>query len=222
MKFILTIILMLWCFPCEAQWLKLKPIRSVKPRGILGDIESHMPAQHIYRDNDKVTWAHETTHGLNSRLRQSYSSGHNVFYVLSNNGIKLREPPIKLSELARSVPTQYRGSIYTLYLVQAQQWWNDQPLYIVDEWVAYTNGTLCGIENRMNSRTQNSFEHALECGIYTSVLMTLVEKQRSYDSKYLRSFYKWHLKRMQNIYKVLEEEGLTTKKHKQYLEILLK
>jgi hypothetical protein len=42
---------------------------------VLGDIESHMPAGHIYRDNDKITWGHETTHGIHSRLRQKYQQG---------------------------------------------------------------------------------------------------------------------------------------------------
>jgi len=50
---------------------KVQPIRSPDPRlePTLGDIESHMPAGHPYRDSRHVTWAHETTHGLNARIR---------------------------------------------------------------------------------------------------------------------------------------------------------
>jgi len=40
---------------------------------VLSDIESHMPAGHIYQDSDKITWGHETTHGINSNLRMEFS-----------------------------------------------------------------------------------------------------------------------------------------------------
>lgn len=48
--------------------------RSVTNLGkVLSDIDSHMPAGHIYQDNDKITWGHETTHGINSDLRMKFS-----------------------------------------------------------------------------------------------------------------------------------------------------
>jgi len=47
----------------------LRPIRTVDyGHHIINDIEQHMPPQHIYRDNDKITWAHETTHGLDAEI----------------------------------------------------------------------------------------------------------------------------------------------------------
>ncbi len=37
----------------------------------LNDIESHLPSKHIYRDADKVTHAHESTHGVSRPCRGS-------------------------------------------------------------------------------------------------------------------------------------------------------
>jgi len=52
-----------------------KPKRTVnnpKWGDVLNDIDSHMPAGHIYADADRVTHSHETTHGINSDLRQAF------------------------------------------------------------------------------------------------------------------------------------------------------
>ncbi len=38
---------------------------------VLGDIESRMPKGHQYSAQDKVTWAHETTHGINNSVRNA-------------------------------------------------------------------------------------------------------------------------------------------------------
>src|SRR5690606_38202965 len=72
---------------------------------VLSDIECHMPAGHIYRDSDKITWGHETSHGLASNIRQKFSRGNgawrtvggkpsyvsfariNGFYVLDNRAV---------------------------------------------------------------------------------------------------------------------------------------
>ena len=68
-------------------WMTLAPMRQVniEPKE-LADIESRMPAGHIDRDSDLVTWAHETTHGINSRCRVWAGSGMNAFYCLSGGG----------------------------------------------------------------------------------------------------------------------------------------
>lgn len=120
---------------------------------ILGDIESRMPSGHIYRfPDDKITWGHETTHGLNSRVRnQNVKPGTtpNAFYVLDGKALLLQEPKgFMLSDVARLIPTQLRGKIYKLYMIDQQSGWNDRPLYMWDEWVSYANGAA--VRNDLN------------------------------------------------------------------------
>ncbi|GAG85123.1 unnamed protein product, partial [marine sediment metagenome] len=93
------------CTVPEVEWTEEEPLRNVPNLGkVLSDIESHMPKGHIYSDPDRITWGHETTHGIHGRLRQKYSKayaykidrsmrgrsvcisldGTNCFYVLKN------------------------------------------------------------------------------------------------------------------------------------------
>ena len=112
----------------------IKPIPS-KLGIVLGDIESHMPDGHIYVASDKVTWAHETTHGINSVLRNKHSKINtifktateyrpvygggsvNAFYVLKNRYIVIKEPNVKISDIAENIPESLRGRSYDLYLI---------------------------------------------------------------------------------------------------------
>ena len=58
-------------------WTRCPPVRTPQNSSVLADIDSHLPAGHIYwRDDDHpgkaldwISWGHETTHGINSRLR---------------------------------------------------------------------------------------------------------------------------------------------------------
>ena len=64
---------------------------------VLYDIESHLPTSYgsTYRDNDRVTWGHETTHGINSHLRNYFNKTGkkaNGFYVLNGQGVIIPEP----------------------------------------------------------------------------------------------------------------------------------
>ena len=38
---------------------------------VIQDLERRMPAQHPYRHSDHITWAHETTHGLQANIRNA-------------------------------------------------------------------------------------------------------------------------------------------------------
>lgn len=162
-------------------WLwQAKPIREVDGSlgKALGDIESHMPAGHPYRSSDRITWAHETTHGLNSYLRNALQKPGQpriqCLYVLNNQCAVLTEPRgVTLSQVARAVPAEQRGRVYQLYLVQQQRDWNDTPTYVLDEWVAYTNGAVVGRELGLDNRSEVEF--ALEFSNYARVLAGLVE-----------------------------------------------
>jgi len=201
--------------PKEPNWANELPLRNVTGLGeILSDIESHMPAGHIYRDSDKITWGHETTHGIHSRLRQKYSqSGEiiktslgryfkssnriNCFYVLENRAIILKEPNVTLAQVAGNVPQSLRGEVYRLYLIQQQRYWNKEPLYVFDEWVAYGNGAAVRHDLDIKNRV-GTVRYALEFNVYA---MTLAQTAKIDDPQF-KKFLMWNLERTMNLYKI--------------------
>ncbi len=117
----------------------VNPVRDVTEFApILNDVQSQLQAGHQYTCDDDITTVHECTHGINSRLRWLY--GKPSFYVLNNKAIILDEPKGTLAKVANRIPVDSRGKLYQLYLVDARQWWNEQPTYVFDEFSCYING----------------------------------------------------------------------------------
>lgn len=134
----------------EPDWTQYPPVKAVQSDlgTVLGDIESHLPKGHPYKESDRVTWAHEGTHGINGYMRQKFSNQGkiNCFYCLQDRAVVLQEPKTTLSNIARYVPPSLRGMMYKNYLIGMQGSWNNEPLYVFDEWDAYTNGTAAGLD----------------------------------------------------------------------------
>jgi len=154
---------------------------------VLGDIESRMPAGHIYRDADRITWAHETTHGLNARIRNSnFQSGkvQNAFYILNGKALLMDEPKgFRLSDVAPTVPSQLRGDIYKLYMIDQQSGWNDRPLYMWDEWVSYSNGTATRTDLKITNRAE-TVAYMWEMAVYGSYVALKAADQVINDCLY--------------------------------------
>jgi hypothetical protein len=189
----------------EPAWIEVPPVRQFADARLgvkLSDIESHLPAGHIYRDSDLVTWAHETTHGIHSRIRNQYARWHaNGFYVLANRGITFTEPRCSKSAAARFIPAAWRDSTYGLY-VAGQPAWDGEPLYVFDEWIAYTNGTEVGIElserglwrgGQRSETTENMLEFCVFAG---AVIWAVHERDPSYaELAKLTQFTAWNVER---------------------------
>lgn len=157
---------------------------------VLGDIESRMPRGHIYQfPDDLITWAHETTHGLNSKIRNDNRPPGiktNAFYLLDGKGLVMIEPPgLRLSDVAPLIPRNLRGRIYQLYMIDQQRWWNNEPLYMWDEWVAYMNGTFTRTDLGIESRAE-TVEYMWEMAVYGSyVAMQAANSTINEAMKYL-------------------------------------
>lgn len=179
------------------KWPKVRNISDTTLGVILTDIESHMPAGHIYRDSSKMTWAHETTHGLNSNIRNKHpdSSKVNGFYCLEDRSCIIYEPKTTIRKIAPLVPSALRGPSYNLYLVQQTSGWNDRPLYIFDEWIAYTNGSLCGKEMNVNGWYYELLQ-AHNFNVYSICLAMQVKKECSdYNDAQMKAFMMWNIER---------------------------
>jgi hypothetical protein len=109
----------------------------------LRDIARHLPYDDLLKarhDSDVITWAHEAHHFLNSRLSDARKRG---FYVLDNTVYRFPIPKsTKLRDVAEAIPEELRGKVYHTYLIAAQRDWNDIPLYMYDEALAYWTGAM--------------------------------------------------------------------------------
>jgi len=173
----------------EPQITSYPPLRNVGNLGpVVTDIESHLQAGHPYRDNDRITWTHEGSHGIAGQLRNKYRQP--GFYLLGNQAVLMQEPRTTLSAVAASVPVSLRGQVYRLYLVEGQRYWQNQPTYVFDEWVAYANGSEARRQLGIRDRAE-TIEYTLE---FIPYALCVAKASRSSDSQ-MRAFIRWHIER---------------------------
>lgn len=173
-------ILLLIVSSARAEWVTIPSYRQSNISGALGDIFDHTPPKldiepSLYHDDiDKITSAHETTHLIHARLKIARKK--DTFYLLKNRAFSTTSPKITLKQVADSVPEDKRGKVYGLYLVEQQKYWNDRPLYIIDELVAYINGTIVGLEINDIRRAKDSFNKVEEMWVYAAALQKLSQQ----------------------------------------------
>lgn len=189
----------------EPEWQISEPLRNVQNLGkVLSDIESQMPAGHIYKDSDKITWGHETTHGINSRLRQKHHQTNariNCFYALDKKFVILQEPKCLIQRVSQIVPASLKGDTFQLYLVKSLKDWNDTPLYLCDEWIAYTNGSEVRQDLQIESRAE-TVQYMFEFNVYVlSMVRTAKASDPNYDDTNLKKFVQWNLARSRKLFK---------------------
>jgi hypothetical protein len=199
-----------------AEWIKVEPIKEPPVKGALGDIESYLPNGNPYKEADKVGWAHEGTHGVNSKLRQRYAEpGYNVLYQLDGWAIRLKEPNLTLMQVAQSIPSKYRGDMYALYMERQQEYFNKEPLYMLDELTAYLNGTIVGLDYNVDSaRVKGSFKYVLQMRVYIIYLQQLM-KSGELDEHML-----WLDKRIRIVSEKMQKKGLYDSRHGKWAAIL--
>ncbi len=178
----------------------------------LTDIRNHLPASYgdYYWDSDLVTAAHETTHGINAHVRNNYNdTGEvaNAFYVLGDRAAIVIEPGIRKSQVNAYVPQALRGPRYDLYL-EGQTDWDDMPLYLWDEWVAYTNGGVAGVSQvqcgEWNAGWRDAVMGPLEFTVYAlAVGMAVKALDPDYFTSYdqFREFLAWNARRAMDTYR---------------------
>lgn len=171
----------------------LEPIRDNVEGTVLNDIDCQLNLNHIYRSDDKVTWAHEATHGVNARIRNLFRQD-NGYYLLKGDCFVIESPNITLNDVAKSIPEANRGIVYDLYLVKAVSDWNKTPLYVLDELIAYINGCLAGLEYNMKDRTVFSYNRVVELWHYCLAAQKLSRQSGFARQKELDNF-------MQFVYK---------------------
>jgi hypothetical protein len=197
---------------------------------VYGDIISHSKGSPFGDGSGRGTNAHETTHGINSEIRNAnQQSGKRIngFYVLNGRGVVLQEPNIKMSNATKFVPQNLRSYRWDLYMVTQLKSWNDTPTYICDEWVAYINGGACDVDDVKKGKFKGGWTDGVsgccDFSIYTIALaMAAKHDDPEYWKNYpqFRNFIIWELRFAQKTF--LEGRVMKQFKWKKQDDLLLK
>ena len=160
------------------------------------DIERRLPAKHDYYHEDPVTWVHEGTHYINSQVTRE--EGKQGLYLLDGRAVILRSPNLTLEQVAAAIPEKDRRTTYKTYLIEQRQWFNKEPLYLLNEWVAYGNGTACRKSLSKTGRDRiDTVRFALEMEVYVRHMADLARRDLSYKGmEQLDDFILWHSNRI--------------------------
>jgi hypothetical protein len=182
---------------------------------VLIDIAEHLPASYgdEYWDSDLMTAGHETTHGINSELRNNWNKTGkkaNGFYVLEDRAAIIVEPNIRKSDCAPFIPASLHGPRYDLYIV-GQTEWDDTPTYVFDEWTAYTNGAAVSVDLVQHGLYHGGWTDAvfgeLEFVVYSTAIAQAVQKGdptywSSADGTQFKEFIAFNVKRAMDNYRI--------------------
>lgn len=194
-------------------FVQVPVFRKATENSVYGDVLSHSKDAPFGDRGGRATNVHETAHGIHSYLRNKYTklengklNRFNGFYCLDGRGVVLEEPNMRKSDINKFVPKNLRSYRYNLYL-QGQQAWDDMPLYIYDEWVAYVLGGKCNVEDVQKGRYKGGWTDGvsgcLGFSIYAvATCMAVQEKDPEYweNNKQFRDFTIWMLRESQRTY----------------------
>lgn len=167
------------------------------------------------------TIIHEKAHGINSLITNKYRSSRKNytlggFYLLNNKEVCLSQPKTTMSRVANRIPLIARGKSYNLYLTNYDRAWENEPLFVVEEWVAYSNEIeACQGTDFLEP---HSILLAHEFSIYAIPLL------ENADQDFVE-FYKWNVERISPFLSQEAQEYKTVLYHKNcshFLDILIK
>lgn len=180
--------------------VECRVLQQPRGNGVLGDVTSHLNPKHgnTYYSNDLVTWVHETTHGINSDLRNAYHMP--AFYLGSGKAVLVKNPKLTLRQIADLIPGPMRKGRHNTYFVKQQKDWNDSPLYPLDEWSAYLRGAAAA-EQIPGAETSDRVWAVLEFTVYGMYILRFAEQlDHGYDSAQLAGTVKWMAECSMGIY----------------------
>lgn len=154
---------------------------------VLTDLAQHIPDDNPWYLANLVTAAHESTHVVNARIAAAHAPDDGTridgFYLLGDCGVVVREPALRKRDVAPYVPPALRGLRFGVYITDPA--WDHQPTYILDEWVAYTNGGAAALElvarGQWTTGPQDAMAGQLEFTIYAIALtMAIADRDPDY------------------------------------------
>ncbi|BBM88237.1 hypothetical protein [Candidatus Uabimicrobium amorphum] len=238
---VLFIVSLCWCLGCQSPAPQKPPkplFEHFAPRkdtknpawgNKLQDIKNH---EVFYENNfeDLVTTAHEATHDISIHFRMNeqkyYANKINAFYVFDNHVAIIENPPVPLSKVYAFIPKVLRGELFAHYFPSPD--YENNPLYIWEEWVAYTNGAEVGLDLVQNELwkqgRRDTLLAMLEFLVYSAALVQAAQQlSPQYYKEYenFRKFFAWNAQRTWRVYKQARDLApFDNKSHREYLQIL--
>lgn len=127
----------------------------------------------------------------------------NAFYLTRNQAVKLPEPNCRKRDAVPFIPQGLREYRFQTY-VTGQAEWDDMPLYLWDEWVAYVNGADACLDlvkrNEYTEGWRDIVFGILEFNIYSTAIMMAAHAKDPNTEKALLPFFQWHWKRAWNTF----------------------
>lgn len=149
----------------------------------LRDIAGRLPKNTDAYDPDPITYGHEGSHFL--------SQGREGWHGLYVGEGRLRWVPIpnlRTDMVFASVPPERRGPIFDTYRKQGRSpYWQDRPVMLLDEWVAYLRGSKIRREMGITKR-QETDRYCAEMAGYCEQMYRMAKKIPGYDHPALQSF----------------------------------
>lgn len=130
----------------------------------------------------RYTNAHETSHFISSALRRP---GVNGFYLGNGQAVLLKEPDVTLADVARYV--RVKGWRFKTYFVDMRRYWNDRPLYVLDEFTAYTWGATVAVQDADAGRRLERTDAVSGCMEFATYAAALAECVENEDPEYWAS-----------------------------------
>lgn len=170
---------------------------------ILGELHSRLDNPNYWRDpkepNDFVTWCHEMQHGANNKVKATETK--HGLYVGDGKGIIFTHPKVTIKQVANRIPAKDRGKVFDLYLVKQRAQWDNSPIYIIDEALAYYTGCVAHKQLKMGKKRSETYDFAKEMQRYSEILVDTV---KALDPTYpelgdLEVFVKWQGERLANL-----------------------
>ena len=191
-------------------FVEVPEFRKSEEGSVYGDILSHSQEAPFGDAHGRATNAHETGHGIHSYLRNKYTREMgkkvNGFYCLGGRGCVIEEPKIRKSDANKFVPENLRSYRWSTYMT-GQMAWDDTPLYIYDEWVAYVLGGKTNVDDVQHGRYKGGWTDGvsgcLGFSIYaTAICMAVKEKDPAYweSNTQFKNFTIWMLKEAHRTY----------------------
>lgn len=160
----------------------------------------------VISGHERATNAHENIHMINSYYANKTFGKKRAFYITGEQKVFYTTcPRMMKNDIRAFIPQSLRGFRYRTYLDGAQDW-NDIPIYILDEWVAYIGGAMVAMQDYEQKTARDQSDRmcgALEFSIYTVALcMTIDQKDPGFweREKGFKGFVQKMLDKSQDIF----------------------
>jgi hypothetical protein len=131
------------------------------------------------------------------------SANINAFYVGKDQAIIIPEPNMKKSDCVKFIPDNLRASRFATYITGAREWEN-QPLYVWDEWNAYIASAETAIDDNKHNKDSGKGADVLfgplEFNVYATAIMMAAKEMDSPGFEKIKPFFLYNLKRSFNTY----------------------